>query len=384
MEKNKKNKGLVVLVIILIILLLSAISYICYDKGIFDNFIENKKLQPEQSQEETKIKIEDVKIVEEENINAEKQTTYLIGKINGQWKELDEDVGVYYGKKDNKIYYSNSKEFKYIDFDKKNFEPTTWIKFEEKDYASGHFVGYLMPTVGILKNDTIYYILNSGPEKIRSLKISATKYSEIEKLATETYDFEFYINDDNILFYPEWIKGKSYGRLVSYNLNTKEKKVIISKNVYDCDFYKDKALIQTVDSSNDDYNHKLYLYDLKTLEKTYISSGENFVGIIGNAVFYLKGNTAMKYENGKKTEIYKYNAPDDSDEYSVRGLSVYNENLIEYHLGSMDNDFFVSDKKIISEKEAQTLVDRYDVEMKNGKIKTFYDYETEKQYIDKY
>lgn len=380
----KKNSFLKAIIVFFIIIILGLVGYICYDKGAFDNlFVKN--LKPSES-EKIANKLESVKVVSDEYVGEDhlESESYLIAKINGEWKELDNDVLVYFGAKNNKLYYANSEEFKYIDLNNENYEPTTWIKYEEKDYASGIFIGYVTPDNGVLKEDTIYYYQNNGPAKIKTLKLDATKYSDIKEVGTELDDFSFYLSDDNKLFYTEFIMGESTGKFVSYDLNKKEKKVIIDKNVYSSEFYKDKALIVTQTESDGEFLYKLYLYDLKTLEKKYVADTEYYGGVVGDTVYYLDGDNTMKYENGQKSLVYKYDAPKGIDEYAVRGIIAYNENLLKYGLGSSSNDFFVSNGKVVSSKEAQTLVDRYDVKMKDGKTKTFYGYEVKNQYIDLY
>ena len=390
MEEKKKGKGLKVLIVVLVVLLLAALGYIAYDKGCFDRFKNNDKditknnvNVPEPKKE---IKFEGAKVIEEDINDGEADyVKYLVAKINGEWKELDKEVTLYFGEKDNKLYYSTNEYFKYIDLNSEDLEPVEWIKFEEKDYASGHFIGYLQPDVGLLKGDTIYYHVGSLPDKIRTLKITATKYSDIKKVATTLGEYGFYLNDDNTLFYQEFIEGNANNRLVSYNLNTNERKVLISKNVEMVNFYKDKAVVLTQKNKKDEYVYKMYLYDFNTMENKFIDKTDDYIGdFVDGAIYYVIGNNAVKYENGKTSTIYEYDPPSEDDEYAVRGIIPYNKNLLRYSLGSGDNDFYVADGKRIGEKEAQTLMEKYEVTMKDGSVKTFYESDCDDLYIETY
>ena len=121
------------------------------------------------------------------------------------------------------------------------------------------------------------------------------------------------------------------------------------------------------------------------MENKLIIKGSEYNGeLVGDSVYYLEGNNAMKYENGKITTVYKYKSPIGLDEYAVRNIKVYNENLLKYGLGSSSNAFFVANGKRVGEKDAQTLLERYDVKMKSGVVKVFYESDSQKQYIETY
>lgn len=372
------NKGLKLLSVFLGILIVFSIIYVCYDNGVFNKFINKKEIREDRAKD-IKTKYEDVKLVSDE---YEKDgelvfNNHLIMKTGDTWKELDDNVITLIGIANDKVYYTSSLAFKYIDLNSDDLIPVNWIKFEEKEYASGYFAGYLMPSEAIIKNNTIYYTVTSGPEKIRALSLDATKYSDIKKLATESDSFTFLLDDDNNLFYQEFVMDSASGRFVKYNLDTNEKKVILESAVTDCGFYKDKALVVTEKEVNDDYEYKLYLYDLQTLEKTYITDKveqtESEATIYNDSIYYLYDNTIIKYDDGKREKVYEYVPKNDDDEYAVRGFDIYKNDLFKYSLGSSDNDFFVKDGKRLTLEEAKNYMEKYEVTMKNGEKKTFYE-----------
>ena len=163
MEEKKNNKGLKVLVVILIILLVGSVGYICYDKGMFDNFINKEK----------PIK-EDTDISKAQNEELINQNTFNLGEIDCvgsdtceksvklSYNNANHSVKLIKKLKDDKKYivevYIDDKLIDTVDagefYNWGDEKPNDWIKeFEGYIYViDSKYLGIVYPYEGFKRN----------------------------------------------------------------------------------------------------------------------------------------------------------------------------------------------------------------------------------------
>lgn len=381
---EKKNKGLVVTIIILVVLVLGLGGYICYQKGII-NF-NGESTQKKQDTKEEVLKYEDSKEIFTGNGD---ENNLLAIKVNGQWYEAANNSTHYevFGEYNNRLYYSDDDAFRYIDLSTKDFNSVEWIKYEEKCYSDeNNFVGLAYADKGALKDDTIYFTMNSfGWNKERdsylyTLNVNATSYSDIKKEFKQSGIIDLVING-NLMYYHHWDDGGAATTFFkSYNLDTKEKKTLLKNIESNISFYdKERKILYGQKVSNkENANEKWYLYDLVSDKSTFIAeinynegrSTSGMFQLYNDKVYYVDNDVIMKYENGKKEEIYKLNNIRRGGQDGQ--VVVINDNLFDYSSLTTDKYGYILNGKKATKDEVQKYLDKYSVHMKDGELKTFY------------
>lgn len=385
---EKKNKGLVFAIIILVVISLGLGGYICYEKGLFNKFL-NKETQTTDTTDKTKEdKYTDFKIMVEESSENEKY--YIVGQKNEKWEEIvqTDDTVTYFGEYNNKIYYADKDAFKYIDLNDKSLTPVTWIKYEESaPFQETERV--FQPLFGFVKDGTIYFEMSDKSlgggcnGTIRYVNVDATKYSDIVKIKKSNICSFDYNPDKNAIYYLEQEGDKNYNikeeRIIKFDITTKKKEKIYTfdKNTVLVSGQKGKALLAKKTKTKNEYG--LYLYDLETKKEDYltnvtetddynyaINGGDSKLLIVdGEVAYYTDNNNVMKYENGKKTKVYKFEQKI-TDYLSGGFATLHNKDLLLYN--SDKETWTTVDGKEITDKEAKEMYS-CKVTMKDGNTK---------------
>ncbi len=385
---EKKNKGLVVAIIILVVISLGLGGYICYEKGLFNKFL-NKETPTTDTTDKTKEdKYTDFKIMIEESSENEKY--YIVGQKNEKWEEIVQTdyTATYFGEYNNKIYYADKEAFKYIDLNDKSLTPVTWIKYEESaPFQETERV--FQPLFGFVKDGTIYFEMSDKSlgggcnGTIRYVNVDATKYSDIVKIKKSRICSFDYNPDKNAIYYLEY-EGEDYEnlkerRVIKFDITTKKKEKIYSfdKNTVLVSGQKGKTLLAKKTKTKNEYG--LYLYDLETKKEDYLTnvtetddydyatSGGNSERLIvdGEFIYYTDNNNVMKYENGKKTKVHKFEQKI-TDYLSGGFATLHNKDLLLYN--SDKETWITVDGKEITDKEAKEMYS-CKVTMKDGNTK---------------
>lgn len=387
---KKKNTGLVVTIIILVVILLGLGGYICYEKGLFNKFL-NKEIPTTDTTDKTKEdKYTDFKIMIEKNDENEKY--YIVGQKNEKWEEIVQTdyTATYFGEYNNKIYYADKEAFKYIDLNDKSLTPVTWIKYEESaPFQETERV--FQPLFGFVKDGTIYFEMSDKSlgggcnGTIRYVNVDATKYSDIVKIKKSNICSFDYNPDKNAIYYLEY-EGEDYEnlkerRVIKFDITTKKKEKIYTfdKKTSLIAGQKGKTLLAKKTKTKNEYG--LYLYDLETKKEDYLTNvidTENYDYILpsndgysklkvdGEIIYYLDSYNVMKYENGKKTKVYEYDHKITDYLSGVDNLW-NNKNFTIYNANK--EKLITVDGKEITDKEAKEMYS-CKVTMKDGNTKT--------------
>lgn len=400
---EKKNKGLVVAIIILVVISLGLGGYICYEKGLFNKFL-NKETPTTDTTDTTKEdKYTNFKVVrnyywndKEDKLGEDK--FYIIGYKNGEWEEIvsedHEGTGiVFFGEYNNKIYYANNEVFKYIDLNDKSLTPVTWIKCEGTYDTAGQPGNLVHPETGFVKDGIIYFRMQIGSHEhsLRYLSVDATKFSDIKKVANIGYSFDYNL-DNNAIYYMDYKEIGTPKDVVKFDMKTKEKSKIhtFDKNTTLLSGHNGITLIAKSTKNKNKYN--LYLYNLETSKETYLDEvnytpedddsiwynyyGTNRLIVDKNTIYYLDNNNVMKYENGNKSKVYEYNT-DKNKNYFEGDYLIFNENdnNILYHRNDEndEDEYITFDGKKITESEFKETYQKYEIILKDKSKKTIYD-----------
>ena len=394
-SKKKSNKALVAAIIALIILLLGSIGYICYDKEVFDGLLGKDK--PIEKSKQDKKAIEYKVVYTDEG-------QYLIVNKDGQWKEYDSDkieggtsgISVF-GIKDGKLYYSDSKNIKYIDFDNNNIQ--VLYTSDWKPCKNTIFAG---PIVG----EKLYFRLSTS---CHDSKLVSLDINDSSKKIVDVLDFANYysIIGDEIYYTVGFHCADS--EFNKYNIKTK-KNTKIGIGICNYELNGNKILYF---KNNNSYNEKkekfvysddsgYYNYDVTTSESKKIDSiklkfnDDNAMEMLGKIyqgnVYYSEGNKVIKNADENNQTLYAYTnnlASEDSkirinidnvilEDVLIISWEEYREiPLSEREDPDIDEDIIdsgtsiIKDGKLYSEKDARSMLETYKVTMKDGSTRNF-------------
>ncbi len=397
-EKKKKNKGLVAIIIILLMALLGTIGYICYDKGVFDSLLGKGKIVPAEESKEKEQEI-DYKIVYTDDAQ------YLIAKKDGQWKEYDNmkvgeggsgNISVF-GVLDNKLYYSNSKAIKYIDFDNDNSQVL---------YTSDWKPCRNIVSAGQIAEGKLYFKLSTSchDSKLVSLDINDSSKKPVDVL---NFADDYSIVGDEI-YYTVGFHCPSF-EFSKYNIKTK-KKTKIGEGICHYELSDNKIVYfknnNSYDEKKDQFvysdNSGFYNYDITTSESKKIDSVKfefdqnnamNLLGRIHNGnVYYSNENKVIKNANGNNQTLYTYNnnLTYENSKIRIDVREVLSEDVVVIHWEEYrelsveeqedpditeevveDGISVVKDGKLYSLKDARSILETYSVTMKDGNTRNF-------------
>lgn len=393
-EKKKSNKGLIVLVVILIVISLGAITYICYDKGVFDKSVgEDEEVKKEEKS------IQDYKIVYTEDGKEE----LLIIKKDNNWQEYDSYTSEaggkgfsIFGEKDGKLYYSVNRSIKYIDFENDNNEPQVLVSANGKECSNNISQGSIV-------NEKLYFTLstNCTGAKLVSLDINETDINKAKTIVDNVSNYEI---KNNIIYYNLGWNCADYV-LYKKDIDT-EKTTKIGKGI--CEFsIKNDNILYFMDKDHYDYESKkritsdetgFYNYDINTDESKKIDNIEIYYGkdddgdyiegtIYKNDVYYIESNKLIKNHDGENETLYVYKNSDEDELniYVIKNPIVIKDNVvmvtemllhpsddedIKYEVGEEELKIII-DSKMYSEKDARSILDLYSVKMIDGSTKNF-------------
>ena len=315
----------------------------------------------------------------------------LIIKLNGKWYEVANDSLHYavFGEYENKLYYADDEAFKYIDLSTKEFNSTTWIKYEEKCYDDeNRFVDYAYADFGSLKDGTIYFVKDSyGWDKERdsylyTLKTTATSYSDIQKEFNQAGIIDFVIKDNMIYYYHWEDEIPATQTLKSYDIASK-KTTTLYKKVSGISIANQDNIIFCI---SPDVAEKWYLYNLNTKKEELIATLNNneeemklsgMFQMYNESVYYLESNTIKKYKDGQTTTVYKLGDEDLRYGGQGGGIEVVNDDLFDYSSLARDGYGYVYKGKKAKKAEVEEYLEKYNIKRKNGETATIYKSETE-------
>ena len=390
-KKKKSNKGLVAIIIILIIALFGSVGYICYDKGVFDSLLNKGKPVEEPKQEEKSI---EYKIVYTDD------GEYLIANKDGKWKEYDnykvEQGGTglsVFGIKEGKLYYSDNKSIKYIDFENNGSIETlynsNWKPCRNSIY-NGKIAGdklYFTLSTSCHDSKLVSLDINSDTKKVKDVLDYVSDYSIIGDEIY--YDVGFHCTDHIFSKYNiKTGKNTKIGNGIC-NFEVNDNKIVYFKNN---NFYSEKKDKFIYSDKSGYYNYDITSSESQKIDSIKLkfteSNANNMLGTIyKGSVYYTEGNKIIKNTNGTNQTLYTYTKELTYDESKIRlnVITVLSDDVAliywEEYRDSKDSDIedesveegnaVIKDGKLYSIKDARTMLETYNVTMKDGSNRTF-------------
>ena len=372
-EPQKKNYCRLLIVFMVISILLT--GYIVYIS------LSNKTIKPDnpnQSNNGSNViqeLIDDYKIVSE-RIDDIKDDFYLVKKSSDNKSDYEavkylgrtfESFENYFGYYNNKIYYSDLDNIKYIDLTDKNLTEKIWLKLPKCDSIDGIVTCFDTTGSSRIVGDSLYISSlrrNSHDDLEDSgfgyLNLSANSFDEYKEIldryhtvinwtAVDDNDIYYSISDPeveqaNVLYYYD-TKTKTSQKIMVLGSNNKF--YYVKGNIIYC---KSKG----AQNNENKYLDNLFVYNINTTTTTKInefaldfrSSCDNYFTVQNNSVYYLINNIIYKYNIISKvsSEYYKYINRDSS---FFSGMHAFDDNnLVLYY--PVNNEYISNGKSVKS------------------------------------
>lgn len=262
-QKKKGNKGLIILIVILIILLFLATSYICYDKGVFDDFIEKGNTEQEE------------KLAEEE-----------VKKLHNNLITTSKGFGFYFN---HKVSIDEIPSDLMLQYAIDNYLDEKNIKYNPDDYYKYTICG---------DNSKEYYFCDRYDDNVKPKEINndITKKMTINKEEIDLYiKNHFNTNRDFVYGEEMYIYTKNNDLRVDYNSNKKEYYLTIPQ-VGGVSYIVDSQFI-----SFEEKNNELVIFDKVLVCATELGTDECYRYLYSdsfNREDYDNNNILLVHSNG--------------------------------------------------------------------------------------
>ena len=335
---------------------------------------------------------------------TDNKDVYIVGKDNnGIWKEiLHENATNIIGTYNNRLYFENEDGIYYIDLAQKPFEKVKFIEYREIEEKQSDYTIISKESVSnfYMVDDNIYFTFNtfaggtSSTDGIKKINVNNSKSLDDAVHVISGVDFDKWAIDINNkqLYYIEWrtgfLNGVPYNdlaqSLLKYDLETEKQDTIIEgiSMPYDQSYiiwqateafelYQDKILSivmnRSTEQNKDGYyplTYSLHLYDINTMEDMVISTYKHstrsgglwsFAEYHNDDIYYVSGDSIIKYNNGNNDIIYTYSTDYGGTEFY--GFYFVNDDVIKIVLQGVE-DKYLKDGKIYETlpEEAMTNV----------------------------
>lgn len=374
---GKKSNKKIFLIIILIILMIG-IGVGGYFLGMYfaskeniidknkDNRLENSDIV-EDEENKNDIKIDwtsfEYKVIFDKK--ADKRYLARLVKENSYEEILELDLDdKYYGRYDNKLYFSWADEMSYIDLTLDELIRKDWFNVTQPECDHNCFIESIYKIH--FYDDVMYYNVGSSSYGgIMILDKEATSDTN-RKSIIEDADFDWYFDEKREVIY--YRKSEYNGGLYSYDINT-NKSTMIEEQIEDFIYNGDDYLVYYDDVYNE---YPLYLYNLNTNKKIELTSSmHSYSGCIWGNVefagdyvyFYDSNGKVFSYNlltNKKEMLIDILNGKKNGSEY---GINFIYENVIQ----TFDKEKkynYIEDGKLIDSLDVITLT------LLDGSVKT--------------
>lgn len=287
---------------------------------------------------------------------------------NGSYEalmELDYIDDEYYGRYDNKLYFSYSDEMSYVDLTSDKLTREKWFNVTQPECDHACYIENIYKF--IIYKDTIYYNIGSSYSGgIMTLDKDADS-DKTRKSIIEDADTDWYFDEKREVIY--YKKDEFNGGLYAYDINTK-KSTMIEEDVEDFD-YNGKDYIMYYNNVG---VNSLYLYNLNTKKKTELTNSiHSFSGNLWTVGAFSGDYVYYSEYNGK---VYSYNLLTNKKEFiydvlngqkpeAYYGVSSSRGDIV-YLFDKQKNNIYVKDGKIIEKLPSITFIDL------NGNSKSLY------------
>lgn len=349
------HMGLIVnlIIIIVIVILTSIVLFIKPD--LFSNqkggTTDNVDVSEEVQGSENKIIFSEFKVVSKYN------DYYIIGNLNGTWKEVtkvSEDVNII-GTNGNKLYCYNDQGLQYINFEKEPYQIEDWIKYKQYVVSETEETGTLRILDAYMLGDNIYFkygldiVSTVSAGGILSIDIRSNSLDDAVQVLPDVKANEWTFDSENSTIY--YLKNSK--ELLKYNIESSNEELILS-DVKSFQIEGEKILYLKVNNSYREpgnavvqaATYDLCLYDINSGDSKVIyespvynvttGSLKWFAKYYDNDIYYKKDNKIIKYENGSNEVIYTHESSE------LNGFDIQENGIIELIVENNETRYLVN------------------------------------------
>lgn len=332
---KKSYRGL--LIIFMIISLFLA-GFIVYDKAlkkeeipkqVETNIDEDKNQQNNNESEVVEELIDNYKIISE-TVEGYKKKFYLVKKSASSTHDYEvvkylgktlENFESYFGFYNNKIYYSDEQNIKYIDLTDKSLTEKIWVKLPKEDDAlDGPVTAF---NDAMIMGDSLY-LTSYEDSQLGYLSLNASSFDEYKAIenreAGSFVEDWIAIGDEDIYYSMFDYDVEKTSVLYKYNIKTKDvRKIMVLGASYTFYYTKDNIIYckgTNERKSENEYVYNLFAYNIGSTKTTKIAdlifNGRNelcssYFTAHGTNAYYYNDGAITKYNviNGSTSEYYK-------------------------------------------------------------------------------